>query len=394
VFVVSLTLVSALIFRLGHFGGGSPSMEQRIFGTQAAVLGVAIFAYILAALFAERRKHAAEMEESANRMGAIVNTVVDGIIITDDQGTIQNLNPAAARVFGYGPQEVVGRNVRMLLPELDSRKRDTCLANCPETCQSKASGICCKMTGVRKDDSIFLIEFAVNEMWVAGRRMFTNVVRDITERRLAEEQQKTLTNELQHRTNNLLTVVQIIANRTLFGDDPLREKEVLEARLRALARANKQLTKLDWSGLTLGEIIKSEMEPYLARCEIEGADIGLDRQYAQNFSLVLHELATNAIKYGALSNLEGRVHITWGTKRNGGDRQLILHWREQGGPPVVAPKRQGFGSTLLRATFANVRSNFDTNGFSCEIDVPLRQVAPPAGRPDLKPAGDGALGLN
>jgi PAS domain S-box-containing protein len=374
VFIISLVIAWTVIFRLGHFSDVEPTMAQRIFATQAAVLGVAIFAYILAALFAERRQQAAVMEESENRLRAIVNTVVDGIIIIDDQGTVENLNPAAARDFGYGAEEVVGRDVGMLMPDLYRPERATYL----ETGQSNAMSIGCReMTGVRKDGSMFPIEFAVSEMEVAGGRMFTAVVRDITERKLAEEHQKTLTSELQHRTNNLLTVIQTIANRTLSGDDALKEaKEILEARLRALARANKQLTELDWSGLTLGEIIKSGLEPYLDRCEIEGIDIVLGRLYAQNFSLVLHELATNAIKYGALSNLEGRVHITWGTKGDGRDSQLIFHWREQGGPPVVAPKRQGFGSTLLRASFTNVRSNFDTNGFSCEIEVPFREVAP------------------
>jgi two-component sensor histidine kinase len=95
--------------------------------------------------------------------------------------------------------------------------------------------------------------------------------------------------------------------------------------------------------------------------------------------------ATNAIKYGALSNLEGRVHTAWGIKGDGWDSQLTFHWREQGGPPVVAPKRQGFGSTLLRAAFANARSSFDTNGFSCEIEVPFREVARPGGRSSLNP---------
>jgi two-component sensor histidine kinase len=197
------------------------------------------------------------------------------------------------------------------------------------------------------------------------------------EQREHEERQKTLISELQHRTNNLLTVVQIIANRTLSGGYTLKEaNEILAARLRALAQANKQLTESEWSGLTLREIIKSELEPYLARCEIiEGANVALDRQNAQNFCLVLHELATNAIKHGALSNQEGRVHIAWGAKGDGRDSQLIFQWREQGGPPVGAPKRQGFGSTLLRATFADARSNFDMNGFSCEIEVPFREVA-------------------
>jgi PAS domain S-box-containing protein len=391
VFVLSLVIACTFIFRLGHFSDVEPWMGQRIFATQAAVLGVAIFAYILAALFAERRQQAAAMEESENRMRAIVNTVVDGIITIDDQGTIENINPAAARIFGYNLEEVIGSNVRMLMPEPFRSEHARYLVNYLRTGQAKIIGNGRELTGERKDGSIFPMELAISEMKVAGRTMFTGIVRDVTERKLAEEHQKTLTSELQHRTNNLLTVIQIIANRTLSGDDALEgAKEILEARLRALARANKQLTELDWSGLTLGEIIKSGLEPYLERCEIEGTDIVLSRLYAQNFSLVLHELATNAIKYGALSNLEGRVHITWGTKGYGRDSQLIFHWREQGGPPVVAPKRQGFGSTLLRASFANVRSNFDTNGFSCEIEVPLREVAPSRWAPEPKTG----MGLN
>jgi PAS domain S-box-containing protein len=400
VFVVSLTIVCAFIFRLGHFGDLGSSMEQRAFATKAAILGVAVFAYILSALFAERRQHAAEMEESANRMRAIVNTVVDGIIIIDDQGTVENLNPAAASAFGYAPGKVIGRNVTMLMPDLSRPERDADLAHCLETVQSIAMGAGRReMTGVREDGSIFPIELAVNEMRVAGRRMFTTVVRDVTARKLAAEQRKlaeahqnTLMSELQHRTNNLLTIVQTIANRTLCGDYPLKEaNEILTARLRALARANKRLTDTDWSGLTLGEIVKAELEPYLARCEIEGTDIMLGRQYGQNFSLVLHELATNAIKYGALSSPEGRVRITWGTTGDGGDSRLVFHWREQGGPPVVAPKRQGFGSTLLRATFPDARCNFDTNGFSCEIEVPFREAS---GVPSLKLPGVEALGLD
>jgi two-component sensor histidine kinase len=213
------------------------------------------------------------------------------------------------------------------------------------------------------------------------------------EQREHEERQKTLISELQHRTNNLLTVVQIIANRTLSGGYTLKEaNEILAARLRALAQANKQLTESEWSGLTLREIIKSELEPYLARCEIiEGANVALDRQNAQNFSLVLHELATNAIKHGALSNPEGRVHIAWGAKGDRRDGQLIFQWRERGGPPVVAPKRQGFGSTLLRATFADARSNFDMNGFSCAIEVPIREVAPSRRTPEVETGGNEAL---
>jgi integral membrane sensor domain MASE1 len=122
VFVVSLMIASALIFRLGHFSDAELSMAEQVFTAQAGTLGVAIFAFVLAALFAERRRHEAVITESENRMRAILQTVVDGIITLDDQGTIENLNPAAARVFGYGPEDVVGQSVEILMPEFYERE--------------------------------------------------------------------------------------------------------------------------------------------------------------------------------------------------------------------------------------------------------------------------------
>jgi two-component sensor histidine kinase len=114
---------------------------------------------------------------------------------------------------------------------------------------------------------------------------------------------------------------------------------------------------------------------------VDGAAIVLGRQYAQNFSLVLHELAPNAIKHGALSNLDGRVHIWWDVRGNGGGSQLIFHWREQRGPPVGDPERQGFGATLLRTTFANSRSRSTLAGSVSRNSLKRDFAAPSSGQP-------------
>jgi two-component sensor histidine kinase len=188
---------------------------------------------------------------------------------------------------------------------------------------------------------------------------------------LAQQQQtKLLANELQHRTSNLLTVIQSIAHRSLAGDISLaRGREILEARLQALARTHQRLTSSKMDMVSLEEIIRSELEAFSSRTKIEGDEIFLDYQQAQKFSLAVHELATNALKYGALSAPTGAVRIAWSVSNNGNGHELRFCWEEHGGPPVVVPTREGFGSTLLKATFARSRMDYAPAGFSCEIEA-------------------------
>jgi two-component sensor histidine kinase len=170
----------------------------------------------------------------------------------------------------------------------------------------------------------------------------------------------------------LLAIIQTIATRTLSGNYTLSEaKEAFEARLQALARANRQLTKSNWSGVNLGEIVRSELQPYTERTVVDGTDVMLSPQHAQNFTLTLHELATNAAKYGALSNGSGKVGVSWAITRQGKNNKLGFKWRESGGPPVVVPTRQGFGTMLVKATFPDARIDYAVEGLSCEIDIPI-----------------------
>jgi PAS domain S-box-containing protein len=192
------------------------------------------------------------------------------------------------------------------------------------------------------------------------------------ERQRAVEIEKTLTRELQHRSNNLLAVVQAIVHRSLAGADSLdAAKRVLGSRLQALARAHQRLTHAQWAGVDLGEIVRSELEPFAGRARIDGSAIMLSPNHAQSFSLAVHELATNAAKYGALSNPEGHVDVSWRLSGVAQGESLQFRWCEQGGPPVKTPTRQGFGTSLLRATFGNVRFEYPSQGLICRIDVPL-----------------------
>src|SRR5262249_43399855 len=135
-----------------------------------------------------------------------------------------------------------------------------------------------------------------------------------------------------------------------------------------------QLTKSNWTGANLSELVRLELQPFAGRTIIDGADVTLNPQHAQNFSLELHELATNAAKYGALSNGSGKVGISWAVMSQSKNNRLKLRWQKGGGPPVVvAPTRQGFGSTLIKTTFPEARVDYAVEGLCCEIDIPLGQ---------------------
>ena len=190
---------------------------------------------------------------------------------------------------------------------------------------------------------------------------------------LAQEQQTNLlAKELQHRTSNLLTVIQSIAHRSLAGDGPLaRGREIFEARLQALARTHRQLTGSGLDAVSLDDIIRSELDAFPSQTTIEGDEIFLDYQQAQKFSLAVHELTTNALKYGALSAATGGVRIAWSVSSNGDGRDLKFRWEEHGGPRVAMPTREGFGSSLLKAAFARTRMDYAPDGFCCEIEAPV-----------------------
>lgn len=201
---------------------------------------------------------------------------------------------------------------------------------------------------------------------------------DYLERKQAERTHQTIMRELQHRSNNLLAVIQSIAQRSLGGRyySPTEAKEAFEARLHALARANRALLRSNWGGVDLDQLVRTELEVFSKRATIAGASIVLPPQMAQNFTLVLHELGTNSAKHGALSSIAGKITVSWTVERSRSGFVLKFKWRESGGPAVAAPLRHGFGTQLLKAVFSDVRLEYPVEGLKCEIDVPLTSPVP------------------
>jgi PAS domain S-box-containing protein len=384
VFVVCLTIVSTVTFRLGHFGNTDPSQDAHvIFGAQVAILGIAIFAYVLAALFAERRHHEAVATANENRMRAIVNTVVDGIITIDAQGTVETLNPAAALVFGYRPEEVIGRNVKMLMPEPYHREHDDYVSNYLTTGEARIIGLGREVAGQRKDGSVFPMELAVSEMQVSGQRMFTGVVRDISNRKKIEEHQKLLVAELDHRVKNILAQVSVVAASTRQGSRSIDEfLRSLDGRIQSMAAAHGLLSKESWQGVGLASLVGNQLAPYATKSNIktDGTEVTLTASETQAVAMVLHELVTNAAKYGALSTMDGQVSISWHLRTNGAAvPSLTFVWRELGGPPLTREGPSGYGTRLIRGLVPHelggkVDLVFALEGVSCTIEIPLERM--------------------
>jgi PAS domain S-box-containing protein len=215
---------------------------------------------------------------------------------------------------------------------------------------------------------------------------FIGIFQDITEQKHAEEQQRFFLDELNHRVKNTLTTVQSIASQTLrTTETPAQFKDAFEGRLLALSKTHNLLTRKSWREAELRDVAEQELAPYRKqgdeRVTLNGPNVRLPARYAINLGLVLHELVTNAAKYGALSTNTGRLEMSW-TIVESEDRpdQLRIHWVESGGPPVAPPKRQGFGSRLIRRSIEGELGgymvlNFAEGGVAYDISVPLSHTA-------------------
>jgi PAS domain S-box-containing protein len=319
------------------------------------------------------------------RYRAIVDTAVDAIVVIDELGGIEAFNPAAERLFGYAADEIIGRNVRVLMPEPDHAAHDGYLGRYRDTGERRIIGIGREVLGLRSDGATFPLELSIAEWRDGGTRFFTGVMRDVTERKRAEELQRLLLNELNHRVKNTLATVQSVAGQTLRNaSDLLDARESLTTRLLALARAHDILTHESWDGADLTDVVASLIQSHgdETRFEVAGPSVRLPPKVALSLSMALHELMTNATKYGALSNEPGRIVLTWAQTIDADDGRLNLRWEEIDGPTISTPSRQGFGSRLITGGLArelggDVRLDYPPSGVVCTISANLPKPGEP-----------------
>lgn len=208
-----------------------------------------------------------------------------------------------------------------------------------------------------------------------------NCLIDISERKSSEDRQRLLAREVHHRTKNLLAVVYSIVARGMDGDHTIEEaRGLVLGRLRALAATYDNLITTSWSGVELGDIVRTELAPYPAQWRIEGPHLLLNPQAAQNFTLAVHELATNAAKYGAFSAPSGKVDVRWSVDNIDSAERFIFVWQERDGPAVAPRTHRGFGSLVLeRVIDQDFKGppvvDFAPEGLTYALDVSLTAIA-------------------
>ena len=314
-------------------------------------------------------------EVTPHFLAAIVESSGDAILSKDLDGIITSWNKGAQRLFGYTAEEAIGKPVQILIPE-DRRNEELTIL---ERIRRGERLEHYETIRRRKDGSLVEISLTVSPIRMPDGTIVgaSKIARDITERKRAHERQLFLIRELQHRTQNLFALIQSIANRSLVGS-LARAKKVFEGRLHALAQAHAVLAETALKGAPLDEIIRRELAGFSDHLSVSGCDIVLNTPAAQQFALIIHELATNAVKYGALSVPGGRVSIGCDIKRTDRNGTFSFLWKENGGPPVSVPKRKGFGSVVLLDSVQqfgqHVKLDYEPQGLRYELRFPLSAI--------------------
>jgi PAS domain S-box-containing protein len=312
----------------------------------------------------------ARLYQAERQLAEIVETSSDAIVSKDIRGIVRSWNRGAERLFGFTADEMIGMSVAMLIPNDRKSEEDRILERIKRGERVEPY----ETVRVRKDGTLVDVSLSVSPLRDAGGRVIgaSKIARDITERKQALARQELLAQELHHRTKNLFAVVNSVVARSFPGKQTVEEAEAaVMHRLHSLAQMHVMLLDKGWQGADLGEVVRAEMSPYGGRVAIDGPPLFLSAQAAQNFALALHELATNAAKYGALSDRAGQVLITWSISGSGRQRRFVFRWEERGGPAVSVPDRKGFGSAVLEyvmAEYFNVppRIEFAPTGLTFE----------------------------
>ncbi len=294
------------------------------------------------------------------RLEAIISSAMDAIITIDTDHCVIFFNPAAEEMFGITSDIALGQPIGNFIPKRFRSGHDEHIRRFGDTgVTGRRMGALGAISALRANGEEFPVEASISQAIVGNERLSTVILRDITERKANEEARALLAREVDHRAKNALAIVQALVSLTKA---PTHEAFIaaVNGRVSALARAHSLLAKNRWAGGLLSTVIEDEMAAYdpTGQVRYSGPKLMLIPKAVQPLSLLIHELATNAVKYGALSVETGRVDIDWAV--TDGDA-LELVWRERGGPEVVPPTQKGFGSNLI--------ANVTASQLGGEVDI-------------------------
>ena len=331
----------------------------------------------LARSASELQAREASVRQSEERLRATHENAAVGIVEVDREGCLISVNEARCKISGHSREEMVGRSLADFLI-LGEANRDYVFF------KQQVAGVLNSYTMenqfVRKNGTSGWVRASSTAVRGAdGEFLYAvRVVEDITERKESEVGQKLLIDELNHRVKNTLATVQSLAWQSArSGVPPEVAQQRFQERLLALSRTHNLLNETSWKGASLRTILQTELEPHdldETRCRLIGPDLDLAPKAAVVLGMVIHELTTNAVKYGSLSVAQGRVEVQWHQR---GIDSLHLIWSENGGPPASAPERKGFGSRLMeqaitRELGGQLQVEFPPDGLRCRLVLPLQ----------------------
>jgi two-component system, chemotaxis family, CheB/CheR fusion protein len=309
---------------------------------------------------------------TSQMLAAIVDSSNDAIVSKNLNGIITSWNKGAERLFGYSADEIVGRSVMTLIP-LDRHNEET------EILQRLHRGECIdtyETIRCRKDGSLVDVSLTISPIRnEAGRTVgASKIARDITASKLARDQQTLLLREMRHRVANLVTVIDALGRNAVPKDEPATEIffTTFMGRVRALLSVGEIVVSSSARTADLGEVAKLALSPfmdsYAPRLHVSGPAVMLAENMAGGLALAFHELATNAVKYGALKNANGSVDLAWNVTE---DRVEIV-WKEHTAHAISAPARRGFGTRLIKYAIAGQQSSqtdlrFESGGLRCRF---------------------------
>ncbi|WP_299176440.1 PAS domain S-box protein [uncultured Brevundimonas sp.] len=323
----------------------------------------------------EYRRVEEELRNTARRLDGILDNTTMAVFLMDDRQHCVFMNRAAEKLTGYLFEETVGRPLHDVIHHTHPDGTPFPLAECAiDRAFPERAGTQGEEVFVHKDGSFYPVAFTASPIYGGGSTVVGTVLeaRDISEDKRNEEARSLLMHEVDHRARNLLAIVQSLVRLTR-AEDMDSYRDVLAGRIDALARAQTSLASRRWEGGRLHDVVREELEALCPKeaVEAQGPEIQLSPEQVQPLSMLLHELATNASKYGACSRTAGRISVTWTIA----DRQATIAWRETGGPPIAAPLREGFGSSLqasmARQLGGSLTRDWNMPGLSVTITFPL-----------------------
>lgn len=320
--------------------------------------------------------------EDASRLllASLFSISPDAIISVDQEHRVTSFNDAAENIFGYQRNEVLGQPLDLLLPErfrVTHAREVHKFGNAPEVARLMGERV--GIFGLHKDGHEFPAEAAICKLTLGEKRNYSVLLRDVTERKRQEVHNQLLMHELEHRLRNVLTRFQIMIEHSAGGG---AFRDALLDRVKSMLRSYELLGRTSWRGVAVNDLITDQLKPHVSNdnSRVEGPEIVLNTDATQALSMVIHELTTNAVKYGALSVPEGHVAVSWRQETALGAREMfVLEWREYGGPVVKPPKRKGYGTNLIRELLTyefsgTVDQHYAPEGLTCNIVLPLDRL--------------------